>query len=110
MLSLIPARVSEKELIQASETCILYTAFKFLLDSDAFLYVAQWRCFRWDLTEKPMKVAVYDTYVRKKGGSTMHFDVVVPDGTPQEKALEFANQYLESVGQRGQPCGAQECQ
>lgn len=57
-----------------------------------------------------MKVAVYDTYVRKKSGSKMHFDVVVPDGTPQDTALEFAKRYLESVGQRGQPCGAQQCQ
>lgn len=57
-----------------------------------------------------MKIAVYDTYVRKKDGATMHFDVVVPDGTSHEKALEFANQYLGSVGQAGQPCGARDCQ
>ena len=57
-----------------------------------------------------MKVAVYDTYVRRKGGSKMHFDVVVSEGTPQHKAVEFANRYLESAGQGGQPCGVQECQ
>ena len=57
-----------------------------------------------------MKIAVYDTYVRKKDGQMMHFDVLVPDCTPHEKALEFANRYLVSVGQAGQPCSAQECQ
>lgn len=57
-----------------------------------------------------MKIAVYDTYVKKKDGKKMHFDVVVPDGTSHEKALEFANAYLESVGQAGQPCGARECE
>lgn len=40
----------------------------------------------------------------------MHFDVVVPDGTSQEQALEFAAEYLVSVGQAGQQCGARECQ
>jgi hypothetical protein len=39
----------------------------------------------------------------------MHFDVVVPDETPHESALEFANQYLVSVGQDGQQCGIREC-
>jgi len=27
-----------------------------------------------------MKVAVYDTYVPKKSGGIMHFDIIVPEG------------------------------
>ena len=32
-----------------------------------------------------MQCAVYDTYVRKKDGNVMHFDVVVEAKTPHEK-------------------------
>lgn len=39
----------------------------------------------------------------------MHFDVVVPEGTPEERVLEFAKTYLDSVGQEGQKCGSDEC-
>jgi Domain of unknown function (DUF2024) len=35
-----------------------------------------------------MECAVYDTYVQKKYGKIMHFDVVVADNTPHEKAIE----------------------
>jgi len=57
-----------------------------------------------------MKVAVYDTYVPRKSGGIMHFDVVVPDGLPYEKVLEFGKSYLNSVGQEGQPLSAKECE
>jgi len=51
----------------------------------------------------------YDTYVTKKDGQIMHFDVMVPEETPPESVLEFANTYLGSVGQAGQKCGVNEC-
>ena len=56
-----------------------------------------------------MEIAVYDTYVTKKDGQIMHFDVMVPDGTPRESVLEFAKAFLSSAGQRGQECGTDEC-
>ena len=49
-----------------------------------------------------MDCAVYDTYVQKKDGKIMHFDVVVADDTPQKKAIEYGKQYLQSAGQEGQ--------
>ena len=49
-----------------------------------------------------MECAVYDTYVQKKDGRIMHFDVVVADGTPHEKAIEYGKQYLQSAGQEDQ--------
>ena len=49
-----------------------------------------------------MKVAVYDTYVVKKDGKTMHFDVIVPEGESHERVLAFGREYLKSVGQEGQ--------
>jgi hypothetical protein len=56
-----------------------------------------------------MEIAVWDTYVTKKDSQIMHFDVMVPDGASQERVLEFAKRYLNSVGQAGQKCGAEEC-
>jgi hypothetical protein len=57
-----------------------------------------------------MQCAVYDTYVRKKDGKVMHFDVIVEDKTPHEKAIEFGKAYLASVGQAGQKMTQEECQ
>ena len=51
-----------------------------------------------------MECAVYDTYVQKNDGKTMHFDVVVNSDTSHEKAIEFGKQYLASIGQGGIPC------
>lgn len=57
-----------------------------------------------------MKVAVYDTYVVKKDGKTMHFDVIVPEGESHERVLAFGREYLKSVGQEGQALTARECE
>ena len=57
-----------------------------------------------------MECAVYDTYVRKRDGKTMHFDVVVEASTPHEKAIEYGRQFLASVGQQEQRMTQEECQ
>ena len=57
-----------------------------------------------------MKVAVYDTYVVKKDGKTMHFDVIVPEGESHERVLAFGREYLKSVGQEGQTLTTRECE
>lgn len=56
-----------------------------------------------------MQCAVYDTYVEKKDGKTMHFDVIVEENTREEKAIEYGKQYLESMGQGGQRMTQEEC-
>lgn len=56
-----------------------------------------------------MKVAVYDTYVVKKNGVTMHFDIIVPKDLPHEKAIQYGLEYLKRVGQEGQPLTTKEC-
>jgi hypothetical protein len=56
-----------------------------------------------------MKVAVYDTYVTKKNGETMHFDIVVPEYMARERVLECGKEYLQKVGQEGQQLCASEC-
>ncbi|MEM2760346.1 MAG: DUF2024 family protein [Nitrososphaerales archaeon] len=57
-----------------------------------------------------MECAVYDTYVERKDGGIMHFDVVVEKNTSHEKAIEYGAKFLESVGQKGQQITANECQ
>ena len=56
-----------------------------------------------------MKVAVYDTHVAKKDDETIHFNIVVPNGSSYEKVIEFGKAYLKRVGQEGQPLSAKEC-
>jgi hypothetical protein len=57
-----------------------------------------------------MKIAVFDTYVTKKNGAIMHFDILVPN---QEKDLEkiysFGKDYLVQKQQSGQPLSSKEC-
>jgi len=57
-----------------------------------------------------LKVAVYDTYVRRKQGGIMHFDILV-DAREQdiEKIHAYGREYLSTKGQAGQPLTAKEC-
>jgi hypothetical protein len=57
-----------------------------------------------------MKVAVWDTYVTKKEGSIMHFDIIVPAELKDEETIHtFGKDYLLSKKQDGQPLTAKEC-
>ncbi len=56
-----------------------------------------------------MQCAVYDTYVKKKEGGLMHFDVIVPKTTHPDTVLTFGRQYLASKGQAGQELTTEEC-
>jgi len=57
-----------------------------------------------------MKVAVYDTHVTKKNGGTTHFDIIVSEEIPWEKVPAFGKDYLQRVGQEGQPLSARGCE
>jgi hypothetical protein len=57
-----------------------------------------------------MQVAVFDTYVTKKDGQIMHFDIVVPTGTDESKVFEFGKTYLKKKNQDGQAISSRECQ
>jgi hypothetical protein len=57
-----------------------------------------------------MQVAVWDTYVTKKDGIVMHFDVIAPDHIKDEKTIHtFGKEYLQSKGQESQALTAKEC-
>ena len=58
-----------------------------------------------------MKAAVWDTYVTKKEGSVMHFDIIVPVETNDEEQIyKYGLEYLTTKGQTGQPLTSKECQ
>lgn len=57
-----------------------------------------------------MQVAVWDTYVTKKDGTIMHFDIIAPTETRDTDVIyNYGKEYLETKGQQGQPLTSNEC-
>jgi len=57
-----------------------------------------------------MKVAVWDTYVTKKDGSEMHFDILAPDHINDlETIYGFGRHYLESKNEADSMLSSKEC-
>ncbi len=57
-----------------------------------------------------MKVAVWDTYVTKKDGSVMHFDIIAPEEIKDTTLIYgYGRDYLNSKGQEEQPLTSNEC-
>ncbi len=59
---------------------------------------------------KKMQVAVWDTYVTKKDGKIMHFDIIAPSDIKDAAIIHsYGKAYLKSKGQEGQSLSAKEC-
>ncbi|MFD2940691.1 DUF2024 family protein [Flavobacterium notoginsengisoli] len=57
-----------------------------------------------------MKIAVWDTYVTRKDGKIMHFDILVDENVNDaEQVYEYGKKYLKSVAQEGQALSSKEC-
>ena len=56
-----------------------------------------------------MDIHVYDTYVKDKDGHTMHFDVIT-NVQDHDKAIEYAKQWLETIGEGDAKVTGEECQ
>ncbi|RYE33435.1 MAG: DUF2024 family protein [Sphingobacteriales bacterium] len=57
-----------------------------------------------------MKVAVWDTYVTKKDGTVMHFDIIAPERVKDPEIIYgFGKEYLTLKGEQGQALNAKEC-
>jgi hypothetical protein len=57
-----------------------------------------------------MNVAVWDTYVTKKDGTIMHFDILAPDYIKDTVVIyDYGKAYLKTKGQEGQPLTSKEC-
>jgi hypothetical protein len=61
-------------------------------------------------TQNTMRVAVWDTYVTKKDGAIMHFDIIAPETVKDTAIIHgYGREYLKSKGQEGQTLTAKEC-
>lgn len=57
-----------------------------------------------------MEVAVWDTYVTRKDGIIMHFDILAPVSIKDTNIIYgYGREYLASKGQAGQPLTAKQC-
>lgn len=57
-----------------------------------------------------MKIAVWDTYVTRKDGKVMHFDILVDERTVDENQIfEYGRAFLKTQSQEGQPLTSKEC-
>ncbi len=57
-----------------------------------------------------MKIAVWDTYVTKKDGSVMHFDILAPEEIKDAKLIfDYGKEYIKTKGQEGQALTSKEC-
>ena len=56
------------------------------------------------------KVNVWDTYVTKKDGQIMHFDILAPIAIKDTAVIyNYGKSYLKTKGQEGQPLTAKQC-
>ena len=55
-------------------------------------------------------VSIWDTYVTKKDGKLMHFDIVAPvEMQDTDQIYTYGKEYLKSKGQEGQPLASEQC-
>lgn len=56
------------------------------------------------------RVNVWDTYVTKKDGNVMHFDILAPvEVTDTAVIYDYGKEYLKMKGQEGQPLTSKQC-
>jgi len=74
-----------------------------------YLHVGRGLQFEW-AENFNMRVSVFDTYVERKDGTVMHFDILVPETEKDvDKVYGFGREYLAEKKQAGQPLAAKEC-
>lgn len=57
-----------------------------------------------------MKITVWDTYVKKQDGETMHFDILAPEYITDPSIIHrMGKEYLATKNQQGQQLTAKEC-
>jgi len=56
------------------------------------------------------KVNVWDTYVTKKNGAIMHFDIIAPIAIEDTAVIyDYGKAYLKTKGQEGQALTSKQC-
>ena len=62
------------------------------------------------MQQKTSKVNVWDTYVTKKDGQVMHFDILAPVAIKDTETIyKYGKEYLKTKGQEGQALSAKQC-
>jgi len=62
------------------------------------------------MEKQTSKVNVWDTYVTKKDGKVMHFDIIAPIAIKDTTTIyNYGKEYLKTKGQEGQPLSAKQC-
>lgn len=61
------------------------------------------------LKHTTMDVAIFDTYVKRREGGYMHFDIIVSADTNYENVLTFGNAYLKSKSIDKQSVSSRDC-
>ncbi|MEW7293071.1 DUF2024 family protein [Aquimarina sp. 2304DJ70-9] len=57
-----------------------------------------------------MKVSVWDTYVPRKNGTIMHFDIVVPSNVKDEQIIfEYGKEYVKTKEYEAYDLATKEC-
>lgn len=57
-----------------------------------------------------MKIAVWDTYVQRNDGKTMHFDILVPDDLKDKQVIfDFGKDYLRKKAFKTGKLSSDEC-
>jgi hypothetical protein len=56
-----------------------------------------------------MEVAVFDTYVKKKDGGYLHFDIIVAKETSFDEVLTYGNAYLQTQKGEGLIVSRKDC-
>lgn len=57
-----------------------------------------------------MSVAVWDTYVKKRNGSVMHFDILVPSALKDTRTIhQYGKEYLATKNETGARLDTEEC-
>ncbi|EAR01249.1 DUF2024 family protein [Maribacter sp. HTCC2170] len=57
-----------------------------------------------------MKVSVWDTYVKRKDGTTMHFDILVPSNLKNEHSIYgYGKEYLKGKSFKTNDLTTKEC-
>ena len=61
-------------------------------------------------TKSNLEVAVWDTYVARKDGRVMHFDIIAPSSMRDTAVIHgYGRAYLAAKGEADQPLTAKEC-
>ena len=62
------------------------------------------------MQQQTSKVNVWDTYVTKKDGQVMHFDILAPVAIKDTETIyKYGKEYLKTKGHEGQALSAKQC-